>query len=260
MVPGTNWTFYVGVDKTDAVAAGKRLEHRQLGIILGGLLTILLASCSSTGVSRDHPGAGTRPHKRQPRTARHRPGGGPGRDRRAGQRDQRPHLVANEEMLERGERRSRSACSPRSSSRRGTRSSAGLSTERSRAGTPVRSGCTATPRSRPSAGSSPSSCRPIVRRRARGDTRGLERGEAIDGMETVGICENGDSIDVLAHDLTDRAPSGEIVGASTIARDMEAHTRRAGPEALRGELPSALRTAPGTDVVVRPRKRFASSP
>ena len=43
-VPGLGWKLYVGIDKADAVAAGSRLEHRQLWIIVIGLLGILLAS------------------------------------------------------------------------------------------------------------------------------------------------------------------------------------------------------------------------
>jgi PAS domain S-box-containing protein len=43
-VPGLGWRFYVGLDKADAVRAGRRLEQRQLLIILIGLLAIVLAS------------------------------------------------------------------------------------------------------------------------------------------------------------------------------------------------------------------------
>jgi HAMP domain-containing protein len=43
-VPATGWRFYVGEDKTAALSAGRRLERRQLEIILAGLVAVLLAA------------------------------------------------------------------------------------------------------------------------------------------------------------------------------------------------------------------------
>jgi two-component system cell cycle sensor histidine kinase/response regulator CckA len=43
-VAGTDWRIYVGEDKSAALAAGERLERRQLGIIAVGLLAVLLAA------------------------------------------------------------------------------------------------------------------------------------------------------------------------------------------------------------------------
>jgi PAS domain S-box-containing protein len=43
-VPGTDWRFYAGEDEEAALAAGNRLERRQLAIILVGLLAALLGA------------------------------------------------------------------------------------------------------------------------------------------------------------------------------------------------------------------------
>jgi signal transduction histidine kinase/CheY-like chemotaxis protein len=43
-VPGTSWTFSVGEDRHAALAAARRLRDRQLLIVLGGLVLMLLAA------------------------------------------------------------------------------------------------------------------------------------------------------------------------------------------------------------------------
>ena len=43
-VAGAGWQLYVGKDKASALAAGERLERRQLGIITAGLFGVLLAA------------------------------------------------------------------------------------------------------------------------------------------------------------------------------------------------------------------------
>src|SRR6185312_1827886 len=43
VVPGIGWHLFVGEDKSSALSAGQRLRVRQLGIIVGGLILVLLA-------------------------------------------------------------------------------------------------------------------------------------------------------------------------------------------------------------------------
>ncbi len=43
-VPGTGWRFYAGVDLAAARSAGDRLRNRQLAIVVGGLIVVLIAS------------------------------------------------------------------------------------------------------------------------------------------------------------------------------------------------------------------------
>jgi two-component system, cell cycle sensor histidine kinase and response regulator CckA len=226
-VPHLGWKFFVGIDKAEAVAAGKRLERRQLTIILVGLLAILLASLlvyRRVVTPIERLGAAVRASgSRSPRAAVHVAGpaevGALAGDINA--------LIAsvNEESLERRraeEQVGHLAEIVESSQDAIIGKSLDGTIEAWNAGAERMYGYSAAE----AVGRSVEMLFPHDRA---GELPGIlahvARGESIEGLETVRVHKSGEPIDVALTISPIRARTGDIVGASTIARDIGARTR-----------------------------------
>jgi two-component system cell cycle sensor histidine kinase/response regulator CckA len=226
-VPGAGWRFFVGVDKAQAVAAGTRLEHRQLVIIIVGLLAILLASLLVyRRVVRpiERLGAAVRASGSH---APLEPVPADGPAEVSALADDINNLISsiNKESLERRraeEQVGMLAAIVESSqdaiigkSLDGTIESWNVGAERmyghSAAEAVGRNISILIPPERAD------ELTPILEQ--------LVRGEAIEDMETVRLHKNGEPIDVSLTISPIRARSGDVVGASTIARDIGSRTK-----------------------------------
>jgi two-component system cell cycle sensor histidine kinase/response regulator CckA len=226
-VPGVGWRFFVGIDKAEAVAAGKRLEQRQLLIIVAGLIGVLLASLLVyRRVARpiELLGAAVRASgshgPRAPVST-----GGPAEV--AALADDINGLISsvNQESAERRraeEQVSRLAAIVESTQDAIIGKSLDGTIESWNAGAERMYGYTAAEAVGKNVSflMSPEHATELPSILER-----LARGEAIVDMETARIRKDGTSIDVSLTISPTRARSGEIVGASTIARDIGARTR-----------------------------------
>jgi PAS domain S-box-containing protein len=226
-VPGVGWTFFVGIDKAEAVAAGKRLEHRQLMIIIVGLLAILLASLLVyRRVVRpiERLGAAVRASgTHSPRATVE--ASGPAEV--CALADDINGLISsvNRESLERRraeEQVGMLAAIVESSQDAIIGKSLDGTIESWNAGAERMYGYTAAE----AVGRNISLIVPPDRAdEVPQMLERLGRGEAIEELETVRMHKSGDPIDVSLTISPIRAPGGDIVGASTIARDIGARTR-----------------------------------
>jgi two-component system cell cycle sensor histidine kinase/response regulator CckA len=226
-VPGTGWKFYVGIDKAEAVAAGRRLERRQLWIIVGGLIGILLASLLVyRRVARpiEQLGAAVRASgDSSPRAPV--PAAGPAEV--SALADDINGLISsvNQESLERlraEEQVGTLAAIVESTQEAVIAKSLDGTIETWNAGAERLYGYTAAEAvGRNVAFLTPpdqqDEAAPLLER--------LARGESIVDLETVRIRKDGETIDVSLTISPIRARSGEVVGASTIAHDISARTR-----------------------------------
>ena len=226
-VPGVGWRFYVGVDKAEAVAAGARLERRQLWIIVGGLIGILLASLLVyRRVARpiEQLGAAVRASGS---TSPHTPVPARGPAEVAALAADINGLIAsvNEESLER--RRAEEQVGLLAAIVESTQDavigkSLDGTIESWNAGAERMYGYTAAE----AVGRSIALIFPPDRMgELPSMLERLARGEAIEDMESVRVRKDGRPLDVSLTISPIRAPGGEVVGASTIARDIGARTR-----------------------------------
>jgi two-component system, cell cycle sensor histidine kinase and response regulator CckA len=232
-VPGIGWKFFVGIDKAEAVAAGKRLEERQVVIIIAGLLAILLASLlvyRRVVTPIERLGAAVRASgSHAPRALV--PTEGPAEIRALS--DDVNGLISsvNQESLERRraeEQVGMLAAIVESSEDAIIGQSLDGTIESWNAGAERMYGYAAAEAVGRSIGILMPQDRadelpPILERMA--------RGESIEELATIRIHKNGEPIDVSLTISPIRARSGDVVGASTIARDIGA--RRRAEEALR---------------------------
>jgi two-component system cell cycle sensor histidine kinase/response regulator CckA len=232
-VPGVGWTFYVGIDKTQAVAAGKRLEERQLEIIIFGLLATLLgALLVYRRVVRpiERLGAAVRTSGAH---APHAPVAVEGPAEVAALADDINGLISsvNEESLERQRAEKQVgmlAALVESSQDAIIGKSLDGTIESWNTGAERMYGYTAAE----AVGRNISFLSPSDRvDEVPAMLEQLGRGEAIEDMETVRIRKDGEPIDVSLTISPTRARGGDIVGASTIARDIG--ERRRAEQALR---------------------------
>jgi two-component system, cell cycle sensor histidine kinase and response regulator CckA len=228
-VPGVGWKFFVGIDKAEAVAAGKRLEERQLVIIVAGLLGILLASLLIyRRVARpiERLGAAVRASgSHAPRAPV--PAGGPAEVSALADDINGLITSVNQESLER--RRAEKqvgmlAALVESSQDAIIGKSLDGTIESWNTGAERMYGYTAAE----VVGKSIALLIPPDRADELPRILGrLTLGEAIEDMETVRLGKDGEPIDVSLTVSPIRAQSGDIVGASTIARDIGEHKKAA---------------------------------
>jgi len=226
-VPGVAWTFFVGIDKAEAIAAAKRLERRQFAIIVVGLLAILIASLLIyRRVARpiERLGSAVRASgSRSPHTPV--PTGGPAEV--SALADDINGLISsvNEESAERHraeEKVGLLAAIVESSQEAIIGKSLDGTIESWNAGAERMYGYTAAE----AIGKNISLITPPDRADELSLTLDrLARGEAIEGMETVRTHKNGEPLDVSLTISPIRARGGDIIGASTIARDIGEQTR-----------------------------------
>ena len=143
----------------------------------------------------------------------------------------------------------RSASRP-SSSRRATRSSARRWTARSRPGTPVPRRCTGTRRRRSSARTPRCSSRPSGSRRSRSSSARSARARPSTAARRSASARDGTRLQLALTVSPLYGQDGEIVGASTIARDISERKARRGPgppaqRGARGARPRPHRPARG---------------